>query len=299
MTHTISGNLIPCAPFDFTQSTRFIGEFEPTQNEQQVAAKSMTKAVMLNGQTIVFRVHAIGTIDAPGMEYTLDSDRPISEVTQTAVEDRIRFYLGLDDDLRMFYALAPKSDPFQAVIHKLYGYHQVKFLTPFENICWAILTQRNRIPAARKMKDALVEKYGGKLTVDGVTYHAFPEAVTLAEADQETLAALIEHNQKAQYLLAAACAFSTVDEAFLRTGDYDAVSEWLLNIKGVGAWSALFVMIRGLGRMERAPVEKMLVGAASACYHRSVQENELTALAKPYGTYQGYWAHYLRAAFGD
>lgn len=300
MTHfpnyQLDTTLTPLAPFDFRLSTAFIGEFEPTQHEQQVGADTLTKAVMIDGQTLVFRLHSVGTIDVPRIEATLFSDQPISEQLRAATLDRIRFYLSLDDNLLGFYSLAPKGDPFRNVIQKLYGYHQVKFLTPFENACWPILTQRNRIPLARKMKDAIIEKYGGKLTVDGAIYTAFPEAMTLANVEHETLAGLIGHDQKAAYLLAAAHAFSTVDETFLRTGDYDAVSEWLLNIKGIGAWSATFVLIRGLGRMERPAAEKMLLAAASNCYQRTLTEADLLQLASRYGAYQGYWAHYLRAA---
>ncbi len=36
--HRYDGHLQPTAPFDFTQSTRFLGEFEPTRTEQQVSA---------------------------------------------------------------------------------------------------------------------------------------------------------------------------------------------------------------------------------------------------------------------
>ena len=55
---------------------------------------------------------------------------------------------------RLTYTLRPDR-PFAPVVRKLYGYHQVKFLTPFENACWAILTQRNPVPAAKEIKRAL------------------------------------------------------------------------------------------------------------------------------------------------
>ena len=41
-----------------------------------------------------------------------------------------------------------------------------------------------------------------------------------------------------------------VDEQWLRAAPYDEVHDWLTDIKGIGDWSANFVMIRGLGRME-------------------------------------------------
>ncbi len=56
--------------------------------------------------------------------------------------DRLGFYLSLQDDLRPFYAIADADPDFAPVARGLYGFQQVKFLTPFEHLCWAILTQR-------------------------------------------------------------------------------------------------------------------------------------------------------------
>ncbi len=84
--------------------------------------------------------------------------------TGAAVADRTAFYLSLEDDLRSFYAIAKRDPHFSQIIKRLHGYHQVKFLTPFENACWAILSQHNYRPIARRMKDALVHRYGDSLT---------------------------------------------------------------------------------------------------------------------------------------
>lgn len=290
------GRLCPTAPFDFSKSTGFLGEFEPTLGEQQVIAMSLTKAVMIDGTPVVFRVENAGTVQNPAVDYTLFADAPITQKLQEAAIDRIGFFLSLYDDLTGFYKRAEGDPDFLPVVQKLYGFHQVKFLTPFENICWAILTQRNPIPMAQRMKAAITKEFGSNIAVEGVIYNPFPEAKTLAEATKNDLAELVQHNQKAEYLHAAASAFSQVDETFLRTGDYEEVKAWLLNIKGVGAWSASFVMIRGLGRTEHISTEKMLLGAASRIYGRTLMEKDLPGLAARYGNMQAYWAFYLRNA---
>jgi DNA-3-methyladenine glycosylase II len=92
-------------------------------------------------------------------------------------------------------------------------------------------------------------------------------------------------------------AFDGVDEAWLRTAPYNEVQNWLLSIKGIGAWSASFILLRSLGRMERLPVdEKWLIQAARRRYGSDTLESkDVERLAKPYGDHAGYWAHYLRA----
>ena len=92
-------------------------------------------------------------------------------------------------------------------------------------------------------------------------------------------------------------AFSQVDEAFLREGSYDEVSRWLRAIPGVGAWSAAFVMIRSLGRMEHIPYgDQALMRIAGQVYGagKPLPAEEVQRLADHYGDLQGYWAHYLR-----
>jgi DNA-3-methyladenine glycosylase II len=66
------------------------------------------------------------------MAYILYSDSTISDELHEAVRDRIGFFPSLEDDLQVFYALAEEDPAFEPVMQELYGYHQVKFLSPFE-----------------------------------------------------------------------------------------------------------------------------------------------------------------------
>lgn len=291
-----AGRLTAVPPFDFAQALRFLGGFQPAVGEQVLAVDSLTKAVVIAGQAVAFRVTAAGAMGEPALDYALFAGRAVDVA---AAEDRIRFWLSLDDDLRPFYALAEQDAAFAPLVRRLYGYHQVKFLTPFESAVWAVLSQRNPLPQARRLKQALLDTYGRPVEVDGQTHWAFPEPQTLAAASPADLEAVIGHRRKAGSLAAVAAAFSRREEAWLRTAEYEAVEAWLREIRGIGAWSAAFILLRGLGRMERLPVdEKRLAAAAARVYNagRPLAPGQLQALAEPYGPYQGYWAHYLRAA---
>jgi DNA-3-methyladenine glycosylase II len=296
--HTLQGTLTPTAPFDFNKSLEFLGHFRPAMGEQRTENGVLTKAITLDGQVIVFRVQSIGSLDAPELAYMLYSDQPLDDSTHASVRNRITFFLSLDDDLRPFYALGEEDPAFEPVIQELYGYHQVKFLTPFENACWAILSQRNLMTVSRKMKESLTERFGGSLEVEGVLYRAFPEAFQLALLPMDEINTAVGNLWKSEGIGNVARAFDGVDETWMRTAPYDEVQKWLLSIKGIGAWSASFILLRGLGRMEHTPVgEKWLLKAAGLWYGRdNLTQADVEKLAKPYGAYTGYWAHYLRAA---
>src|SRR5215469_5401656 len=174
---TTTDTLTPTPPFDFEKSLSFLGVFMPTKHEQTISSHILTKAISINGQPIVFQMNSTGTTENPQLKYTLFCAEPISEDTYRAVVERMKFFLSLEDDLQPFYRIGREDVDFAPIIDYLYGYHQVKFLTPFENACWAVLTQRNPMNIAQKTKQALIEKYGNQLDVHGNVYRAFPEAI--------------------------------------------------------------------------------------------------------------------------
>ena len=85
-------------------------------------------------------------------------------------------------------------------------------------------------------------------------------------------------------------------KTWLRGGPYDDVERWLRGIRGIGAWSASFVLVRGLGRMERIAPDDALRRSLARVYGYPFSDAEFARTAEQYGDMQGYWAHYLRIA---
>ncbi len=292
--YTQFGQLRPTPPFSFDWTLRFLSGFSPMKNEQTLTDQTLTKAVAIGSQVFVFRVKSVGSVEEPLLEYQVISEQPLTEEQVAAVVDRISFFLSLPDDLKPFYELARKDPYFEGVAESLYGYHQVKFFTPFESVCWAILSQRNLMNVAQKMKAEFAARYGSQLELDGKIYPAFPEPARIAALNPLELEALFPNMRRGEYIWGAAQAFSKADEQFLRNANYAEVYSWLRKIKGIGEWSASFIMLRGLGRMERLPEGEDKVHQAATRFYGS--EIDMTQAAKLYGPYQGYWAHYLRVA---
>jgi DNA-3-methyladenine glycosylase II len=289
------GTIRPVAPFDFDQAIDFILTFPPMHGEQVVSEKSLTRAAWASQTPVAFKLSATGTVEEPEMRYELHADEPLSDTDAAGIVRRIGVYLSVHDDLRRFYELIDSDPPFVNVKRELYGYHQVKFLTPFENACWTILSQRNLLGVAQHMKRSLIEEFSAAVEFNGRQFWPFPGARAVVQASVEDLTRLLRNSRRAEYIHGAAAAFSEVDDAFLHEGSYDEVSRWLRAIPGVGPWSAAFIMIRSLGRMEHIPYDDhALQRVAEAIYGRPLPAEEMTRLAEHYGDLQGYWAHYLR-----
>lgn len=289
--------LRPVPPFDFAKSLAFLGVFPLLAGEQTTVGPFLTKGACFQGRPYIFHVLSGGSIEDPGLECYLYGAQPITPEAQAALLDRVAFFLSLDDSLRPFYDLASGDARFWPVVERLYGYHQVKFPTPYENAVWSVLSQRVPRGEARKMKAALTAQYGCRLALEGVDYSGFPEPEQILAADERELLEIVGMENKVAYLKAVSNAFAGVDPAFLRTAPYQAVKDWLLGIRGIGKWSAAFILIRGLGRMDAITTEERnLLEAAATVYGGHPDWDEVKRLAEPYGEYQGYWAHYLRAS---
>lgn len=290
------GTLHPTAPFDFNKSLYFLRIFTPAKNEQVLSGNALLKAISINGQAVIVRINSIGSVTQPELEYRLISEQPISEDVKFAALDRASFFLSLYDNLRPFYDICSKDSHFTPVLRKLYGYHQIKFATPFENACWVILSQRTSFARARQMKEDLIQEFGSSIIVHGTEFRAFPEPPLLSSVQEKEIAGLLENPQKAKQLVSIARAFEEVEEEFLRHGSYETVKNWLQSLEGLDAWGAAFVLLRGLGRMEEKPIiDKRLINAASKFYGSNSGAN-ISLIAGPYGRWQGYWSHYLRVA---
>jgi DNA-3-methyladenine glycosylase II len=293
--YSARGTLRPVAPFAFERSLEALASM-PSAASQRVTNGMLTQALVLDADVVVVRVESAGTTLRPRLRYTLWSGATISPRLQESAKRRIAFWLSLDDDLRAFYRIAAGDRRFAPIVKALHGYHQVKFLTPFECASWAVLTQRNRSAIARGMRDRLVERLGPALDVNGIVYRAFPEPSRLARASDDELQAVVRQQRRGRYLRAVAQAFDGVDAASLQDGDYDGIETWLRAIPGIGPWSARFILLRGLGRMERIDGVEGAAGRAFARVYGDRGEAAVARAAARYGRWRGYWLHYLRAA---
>ena len=295
--HTVRGVLEAKQPFDFGRTLSFVCSFGPTAGEQQVAERSLTKAITVKGRTILFEVREA---EDAKLRYALHSTRAIDEATHEEAARRLRFFLSLDDDLAPFYAIAEKDAAFRPVVRKLRGMHHVKFASLTEIATWSILTQRTPIPVARRKKDALVEKLGGKIEKDGITHRAFPDARTLVDAGGQGIGAYVRDPRRAEAIAVVAHAIDERGEAWFREAPYDEVDRFLRSLPRIGEWSAAFILFRGLGRMERMSRSGGPIYEAVRSIYQGVRgdvsDDAIDRIAETYGPWRGYWSLYSRVA---
>ena len=166
---------------------------------------------------------------------------------------------------------------------------------------WGVLSDKGEFardptfPELPHFAEAYEMTHGKKPS--GTSYEAFPEPGALAMRSVDDINAVVHNLWKSEGLVSVSRAFDNVDEMWLKTAPDEDVARWLRSIKGIGEWSASFILMRGLGRMRYIPFgDKWIMQAASMVYGQLVTPEDVVRLAQPYGDNAGYWAHYLRAA---
>ena len=291
------GKLPATPPFDFGKSLDYLRRFPPPALDQAVADDSLIKAFRIQGQTLVSSVCGGEGVPEPGLGYVLYSSSQVSEDLESAFLERLRSFLSLDDDLSQFYAMAEEDLHFRPIVQDLFGYHPVRFQSPFEAAVWAILSQRNRMATARNMYRRLVWRFGYEVELDGVITWALPEPQDIAVCNESDVAFVARNLRRGEFIIDAARAFAVAPPDFLTTAEYAEVEAWLLGIKGIGPWSASFILLRALGRSETVPLpDRNILEAASRLYGEGVSltSDDVLRIAQRYHPWQGYWAHYIR-----
>lgn len=288
------GTLEAVEPFEFSRSLAFVRGFGSMGGQQEADGDSVTKAVMVDGQVVVFRVK-----EGKGAEidYQLFSPERISDEVAMEMGGRISFFLSLGDDVGKFYTTAREKDPrFYPVVESAWGLHHVKFLTFLEIACWALINQRIQRPIALRIRRSLTERFGASLEVDGKVYWAFPDGPRLRAATPAQLLEATKNQMITRRLLSLASSLDELDEEFLKTALFEKAKARLENVHGIGEWSSQFILFRGLGRMGRLQPINMrpLVETIKKVY--GPEGKPLEEVNETYGSWAGYWSLYLWAS---
>ncbi len=125
--------------------------------------------------------------------------------------------------------------------------------TPFDALVWAILGQQINLPFAFRLQRRLVE-LAGSPAGDGLW--APPQAAAVAGVDPDRLLRRQFSRRKAEYLIGVAqeVAQGRLDLAALGQGSAEVLEERLLALRGIGPWTAHYVMMRGFGFEDCVPV---------------------------------------------
>lgn len=137
--------------------------------------------------------------------------------------------------------------------------------TGFDALCWGIIGQQINVKFASALRREIVELAGEKIG----DMRAHPTPARVADIGVPVLAARRYSRSKAQYLVdaAAAVAEGRLDIENLGEGSAIAAEKALTAQRGIGTWTARYVLMRG-GFADAAPVGDSALATALQRLHQ-------------------------------
>jgi DNA-3-methyladenine glycosylase II len=194
----------------------------------------------------------------PEIEVRISSARPHAVKAEAAAI--VTRMLGLQVDLSDFYRLARGDARLRELSERLRGMKPVRYATIFEAFANAIACQLVSLSAGMHVLNRLADAFGVRGEADGAAapMRSFPAAARVARSNPDALRTLGLSRQKGEYLIGLArMAIDPKDRDFasieqLADNNNNAIAR-LSKIRGVGRWTAEYVMLRGFGRIDIFP----------------------------------------------
>lgn len=228
--------------------------------------------------------------ESPSLEVKVTGDR-----LEPAAEDTVRrvllWSLGLNEDLRGFYETARKDPVLRALAERFRGVKPPRFHSIFETLVNGVACQQLSLNVCIHIVNRIVETYGRGLSVGDGTFHAFPRPEDVAGIDEERLrtVGITRHKARALIGIARAAVEGSLDAGKLAALSNENATRKLRELHGIGPWTADYVLLRGLGRLDVFPAGD--VGARNGLRKlpglEALGEGELDKTLARWGPYRG------------
>ncbi|GAA6130086.1 DNA-3-methyladenine glycosylase 2 [Halopseudomonas sabulinigri] len=187
----------------------------------------------------------------PAARISLHSDAPV-ELTEAALGDWAARLLGLTQPIESFSRCYAEHPLLGELLQANPGLRIPQAILPFEAACWAVIGQMISVEAATSIRRRLIQTFGVTHS-SGLLCH--PDAAILAGLDEAQLrpCGLSRSKVAALQLLAKetlAGQLPLEQTAALDTAAAQRLPADLLALRGIGPWTASYILLRGFGLLD-------------------------------------------------
>lgn len=283
-------------PFDMKLSLRFATACR-FESEADCAEGRFHRLVRISGTPVLLTISTTGPVDSVVGKASWSFPEG-GKVPGRKVLELARHIVSADLDLSPFYRLASQSEPMNKITGRFHGLKPILTPTVFESAAWAIMGQQVNLNFAHTLKMRVTRKYGRVININSREYDLFPEPEDFHKATVEHLRGMQFSNRKAEYLLGFSKLVSSGGLELEKTGalEYNEALNNLMTIRGIGIWSANYILMRGTGHPNCLPLgDSGLHRAAMKLYKlkKSPEKKRVERLAAPFAPYRSLYTLYL------
>jgi 3-methyladenine DNA glycosylase/8-oxoguanine DNA glycosylase len=295
------------APYDFGfQLRHYVVAPEARDGRQLVEIVRLASSKLVK-----IDIDSLGTREEPQLELSLSSGHVLSQADVAEARRLVVWRLGLEDDLRPFYAAVADDAVLSASIEHNFGAKGKSAFSMFDAVIDVICAQNTAFRRLYAMRANLAAAFGERLVTAERVYHASPTAAQLAAAPLEAIRAC-GVGYRDRYIKGIAQAVAGgLDLEPLRGMPRSAARAELMKLPGVGPYTADLGLIIGARRQETMFIDVFLREVLRTFYFdgEPISDATLARFAEQrWGEYQGYawlylstntevWARSLGVAF--
>ena len=291
------GTIEPLQPFDFGKSCSIYARFE-----------GWTHTAFMDG--VLYKCLEVEVEDAVHLLEVSEQEGKItarlfredsesSYESNSAATGLAAWILSSDLDLRPLYQV---EDPvFAPLAERFWGLKPPRTATVFEALVIAIIEQQIGLQVANVLQNRLVMRLGPAVKFEELDFFAFPSPERPAGLEPQDLRDLGLSMNKSRFILGIAegTASGDLDPESLKKMATEEAREVLVSIKGVGRWTADYVLVRGLGRFEAVPIDDLGIRDAVGIFYKEGERataQEAEEVLSRFEDLAGVAAYYLLSA---
>lgn len=276
--------------FCFRECLKFLGRSE-LEVLHHIEDDKIYKLIKIHESLILLR------ISSPDRKLRIEFPDviPQKEHRQNVVKF-ITDWFDLERDLSPFYQNALHDKILKPLTDQYFGLRMIGIPDLFEAVTWAIMGQQINLTFAYTLKQRLVENYGECLNVDGRLFWLYPRPGSIAGLEIEELKKLQFTTRKAEYIIGAAKEMSAGRLSKRLLLELKNPREKLISIRGIGAWTADYVLMKCLLEPTAFPIADVgLHNAIKKMMRMEIKPSidEIKELAKNWSGWEAYATFYL------
>ena len=228
----------------------------------------------------------------------LNDSRPIEKWERQEIVTYIQEWFDLDNDLTPFYEMANTDPLLKIPAQKYSGLRVIGIPDLFEALCWGVLGQQINLAFAYTLKRQFVESFGDSIEWNGKKYWIFPPYERIAQLTPTDLAAIKMTVKKSEYIIGIARLMANGDlsKKQLKKMDFKEAEKSLIKIRGIGPWTANYVLMRCLRFQTAFPIGDVgLINSIKSLrnMNRKPTKEEILELSEPWKNWESYATFYL------
>lgn len=295
--HDVDDVMIITLPANFDMNAN-LGYLTREKNEclYEIENNIITKVIAIGEMQSLVQ---ISVIDNQQMVVQfLNGSRPIERGEREKIATYILEWFDLDNDLTPFYEMANADPLLKIPAQKFYGLRVIGIPDLFEALCWGVLGQQINIAFAYSLKRQFVESFGGSIEWNGKKYWVFPPYERIAQLEPTDLAAIKMTVKKSEYIIGIARLMANGDlsKEQLKKMDFKEAEISLIKIRGIGPWTANYVLMRCLRFQTAFPIDDVgLINSIKTLrnMNQKPMKEEILALSIPWKNWESYATFYL------